>query len=657
MLKKMLTIIGLMLTTLTVSAPEAYAQNCNPLSADTYECEEQDLHNYCAIKYGAQGASRSLYRSSYCGNALDITDDTIPIISEQLELSQRLVENILSGRFDATEIPEEFLSTYANTEGKCNDDCHLRVFNVVKTAFDNERALMQMKEAMKPRLEAKEIWMDGSLLNSPFDIIVDLNLIDVVLFGSGSHWVDNVYAWPDSSGSGDEAGGDDTDSADGDGTSDGDAGSGSGAGSLPDVNLYDPNQIDLNSLECLPPGHPDAALPGAGEKPPNCGDGVLDSGESCDDGNPLSGDGCSAECVVEPGGHDNSNKTGAAICFDPNAITFTQYGDDEDDDGLSGKDAIYAACPAGLYPSVTAFASALSTGLSIPGEITQPEDYPGPNVGGVFRNYPNVNKPNCPAGTNELLTADAFGNSVNLGNNAPRCIPTQACASFDAVRNILRSTGAPESSVASIESFVCVDIKTENRPETPYQAIEGCVDCHFAAMTDVVDRMLGKAVTPLENTTQAFGISSRFGPQFSFDLNTRFKAIFRRDKKTTPSDVENTKQALRKLEQDRAGRADPDSEVSDPKIVPKVDDPTESAGERVSRFENYVEEKQNQYEDEFKVYVRSTSEAVADQEFDGRIRPLLNQMLSSFRRIHTNISSISVSTNLTEKPACSTLCK
>jgi cysteine-rich repeat protein len=33
-----------------------------------------------------------------------------------------------------------------------------------------------------------------------------------------------------------------------------------------------------------------------------CGNGVLDEGEQCDDGNRVNGDGCSAECEVECGG-------------------------------------------------------------------------------------------------------------------------------------------------------------------------------------------------------------------------------------------------------------------------------------------------------------------------------------------------------------------
>lgn len=40
---------------------------------------------------------------------------------------------------------------------------------------------------------------------------------------------------------------------------------------------------------------------GEGDMPTLCGDGHLDANEACDDGNSIPGDGCSAECAVEPG--------------------------------------------------------------------------------------------------------------------------------------------------------------------------------------------------------------------------------------------------------------------------------------------------------------------------------------------------------------------
>ncbi|MCA9655323.1 MAG: DUF4215 domain-containing protein [Myxococcales bacterium] len=33
--------------------------------------------------------------------------------------------------------------------------------------------------------------------------------------------------------------------------------------------------------------------------PPGCGDGVVDAGEECDDGNVFDGDGCSSQCLME----------------------------------------------------------------------------------------------------------------------------------------------------------------------------------------------------------------------------------------------------------------------------------------------------------------------------------------------------------------------
>lgn len=39
---------------------------------------------------------------------------------------------------------------------------------------------------------------------------------------------------------------------------------------------------------------------GVGGTPPACGDGALDPGEECDDGNLVDGDGCSSVCTIEP---------------------------------------------------------------------------------------------------------------------------------------------------------------------------------------------------------------------------------------------------------------------------------------------------------------------------------------------------------------------
>lgn len=50
-----------------------------------------------------------------------------------------------------------------------------------------------------------------------------------------------------------------------------------------------------------------------------CGDGTLDDGERCDDGNDVSGDGCDANCT--PSGCGNGVRTGREVCDDGNAIS------------------------------------------------------------------------------------------------------------------------------------------------------------------------------------------------------------------------------------------------------------------------------------------------------------------------------------------------
>jgi cysteine-rich repeat protein len=48
-----------------------------------------------------------------------------------------------------------------------------------------------------------------------------------------------------------------------------------------------------------PPPPPDDTC-GVGDNPACCGNGVMDAGETCDDGNTAGGDGCSAACQTEP---------------------------------------------------------------------------------------------------------------------------------------------------------------------------------------------------------------------------------------------------------------------------------------------------------------------------------------------------------------------
>jgi len=72
----------------------------------------------------------------------------------------------------------------------------------------------------------------------------------------------------------------------------GDAADGSGSGDT----TVDTDPADTTADTTADTDPPDTTIP------PGCSDGVVQSGEACDDGNSLSGDGCSAACAVRPAG-------------------------------------------------------------------------------------------------------------------------------------------------------------------------------------------------------------------------------------------------------------------------------------------------------------------------------------------------------------------
>lgn len=71
------------------------------------------------------------------------------------------------------------------TKGLCGDffDGVMTCEREILDALEFETSLMELEVDMKEQLQASEIWANGSLADSGFDLIVDLNIIDVILFG------------------------------------------------------------------------------------------------------------------------------------------------------------------------------------------------------------------------------------------------------------------------------------------------------------------------------------------------------------------------------------------------------------------------------------------------------------------------------------------
>lgn len=99
--------------------------------------------------------------------------------------------------------------------------------------------------------------------------------------------------------------------------------------------------------------------PGTTDKPPVCGDGVLDPGELCDDGNAVDGDGCESDCslpgcgdgvVMAPEACDDANQDNTDACLDTCVLAscgdgFVQANVEACDDGNDNDgDACVGAC-------------------------------------------------------------------------------------------------------------------------------------------------------------------------------------------------------------------------------------------------------------------------------------------------------------------------
>lgn len=191
---------------------------------------------------------------------------------------------------------------------------------------------------------------------------------------------------------------------------------------------------------------------------------------------------------------------------------------------------------------------------------------------------------------------------------------------------------------ASVEYMYCINLIKQNRPESPYQMIDGCIDCHIAAMADALDKALETNVTPMENTTGSFAISSRWGPNFSFNLTTalksKLKLLFKK-----PEDP--TKKVQEAIDKQKA-----DSKPAETNVPSQ-----ESGQEAMSRV---LEEEAEQTEavlKELKNY-RNSGSVISDQEVFSRVTPLLEQMRASFERLHGKYSMIVGSIELNKKPQC-----
>ncbi len=641
MRKIFLFTIGLVTIILTTGQVMAQSSNqpstsCeDSLYENEFSCNRLEAGSYCnfSAKLGRSDVEYNLYEEVYCNLTEDSDDDIFEVLVKQFKVEDP--------KIDEDKIEEILKNPKIETDptGQTISDLH----NRVRVAYHNEKVTHQTKESLKQQFKFAEMWADGTLTNSPFDLIVDLNLIEIIMFGSQAVWKDNVYTWPKDS-SGDDLG------ADG-GAAKGQTPTGpaSDAGGQPPD---DPSKKDdpIDQYECEPVDKgkelvENGILPKPGDTPKGCGDGKKEGAEECDDGNVRAGDGCSESC--------KSEEATSLSCKDNDAVTLKQFVPKKDSSktpgagsGSSGKDpGNNNAPPINCPPGSKAVKRTADKDI----KLQQDPNYPGPFVGGVLKNFPKSNKGQCPPGS-KYTEVSLFGESAGT------CIPHEFCTpDFEKLRKKLfgadyRKDPAKKKAAEAIEASVCVEFKKVNRPESPYPVVEGCIDCHIQAMNDVMEKMLQKNIAPLQNSMQSWGTSNRWGPSLSFDINVLVQrginAIITPEfSRVTPKEKADKNVAQQK--QQAENKKDVNEDQAQPTTVDTV-----QFGLIHSRYQFSQEEKKAKNSDALKFY-NMTSEASAEQHTHAGLVNKLRELKDSFKRIQDKYVQLSIAATFHQKPECS----
>jgi len=477
-----------------------------------------------------------------------------------------------------------------------NDIAELHsVQSKVRTAYNNEKIVHQTKESLKSQFKNREKWANGRIEgdSAPFDLIVDLNLIEIVLFGSLAQWEDDVYSFKTDE---EEEGAAEDEPTGDDGTTLPTSPGGIGVGEAEDGPPAIPAAEEPEAYECVTTqelealvGEEEASKLVAGRKgtlepgeiPEGCGNGLIEGDEECDDGNSEAGDGCSISCTIE--------SCSSLDCKDPEAVTLQQFEVPElepqsvlealalQEEGID----IPITCPSGSLALSQAELNAIKAELA-PG-ITQPPGY-SPHVGGTLKRVPPSNKPPCPPTQSTIQITIA-------GKTSQRCIPTKLCTDFTGARAFLFGEDYEDDpdtreAALAVEAMVCIDVLKILRPESPYEVNDGCIDCHILAMNDIMYKMLQKNVAPLENNMQAWGLSNRWGPNFYFDLVTSVKSLIRI---AAPSLIESPAQTYIRKSIEFTQEANKQFDPNKPPLQPSVQITTSAARVLGDEIQNKLE--------------------------------------------------------------------
>jgi hypothetical protein len=423
-----------------------------------------------------------LYRGIYCDTAKGMNEDEAFESTADLMGFKKssTVKAILEGEIPKPEdMPEILNKKYKDLK---ENDRKIAIYQDVKKVHARERQLLRWRAELEPQLKSKEVWANGTTLDSPFDLITDLNLAEIVLFGSNAVWTNDIYKFPPEEGKETAA-----ESA---------GGSEGGTGNLPtEEGVPPPEEFpppeEPGDLTCISPENPNASTE-----------------------NPQGGtqDGTNNNNPQIPGEPE-------PVCRDPEALTLRKYAvqtggggtGGASGGGAGGEGQLPLDCPPGTYATYVRPETPPLTPVEIlTGQAPVASSLKG-RVAGGLKPLKKAPKPVCPAGSTKL-TVSSFGKEKDI------CVPVsaQGCAlDFEKIKGKLGE--------GAIEAAFCAKVSTVNRPASEYGITEGCIDCHVSGMIDVLETLRNQNISPLENTKNAFALSNRWGPKLSFDLKIYIK--------------------------------------------------------------------------------------------------------------------------------------
>lgn len=641
-----LTLIGL-LSFITMMPSVSAATDCDPLvDGGNFRCPAQQLSSFCL---SGHSSGFNIYGKSYCHLSESSDEETFKALEEQFKvedskytadqlkyllfgMQEQSLRDFLQAKYgnrnDTNKLPDSVKRAFFQT-GSYDQQNQIR--ERIRLAFNQQKIIEQTQKSLKAQFESREIWANGNLNDSPFDLVVDLNLIEQILFGQKAKWLtqNDVWKWPPNESQKEEL--NDPENKKNPAV----------PGQKPSNKK--PNLPKAEEYECQPPQKEDEKRPG--NTPPLCGNGQKEDHEACDDGNLKSGDGCSNTCETEPGAD--------LMCRDIEAVNFKTFNlqNQMNGQGQTVSDQNQTppiSCPKGTVPVKK---------INRTNQVPQPSNYGGPFVGGVLRNFPESNKPKCPVGSTWAEVSIA-------GRTFGQCFTDQFCfVDFNDARSFLydrfknnlpKEEGKPmpdkwqdvpedhpaNAVLGAIEARICVNIRKVNRPPSPYKPTDGCIDCHIQAMNDVMKKLLSKNVTPQQTPMQAFGMTNRWGPSLSFNFNVLTQGLKNAVFQPKYSGIETKKladQAILGYQNNQPVKAGLQG--------------SQSVDTLLSQAVDQQNKQKETYYQNLKQY-HFTGDGNADREVQGPLNNLLLDLNQSFERIQSQYQQITTSVEFAKKNQC-----